>query len=294
MCNKLFIIGNGFDLAHHLETSYSNFREFLQDYNYSDVYEFIQNNCYIDSEWNEFESALGRVDVDNFLSPYQQEMYFDDNEDLTSVSNMIVALEQVFPDIERLRNCFGEWINSIDIDEAEPIEYFEERILQGSNYFLTFNYTDTLEKIYHIPSERILHIHGSLVNEDELQVGHGLPIQTLETYYEDPTNGYGTTSQIDEIHENENRIINSLRKDVPRILSEHISWFSNIAPVDEVYSFGFSYNNIDIPYVQAIVLHSLTEDATWYLHQYVGDKNIDYEHQIRNCGFTGEFLRWGL
>ena len=30
---KLFILGNGFDIAHHIKTEYSDFKRFLENYN---------------------------------------------------------------------------------------------------------------------------------------------------------------------------------------------------------------------------------------------------------------------
>ena len=46
-----------------------------------------------------------------------------------------------------------------------------ERILDSDGYYITFNYTHTLEEIYDIPWEQILHIHGE-VGEDNLELGY--------------------------------------------------------------------------------------------------------------------------
>lgn len=39
---------------------------------------------------------------------------------------------------------------------------FIEQILDSEGYYITFNYTHTLEDIYDIPWEQILHIHGEV------------------------------------------------------------------------------------------------------------------------------------
>lgn len=50
-----------------------------------------------------------------------------------------------------------DWLNSVDISKVIP-----DLMLDKNDKYLTFNYTETLEKIYNIPSQNILHIHGSI------------------------------------------------------------------------------------------------------------------------------------
>lgn len=38
---------------------------------------------------------------------------------------------------------------------------------------MTFNYTNVLEKVYEVDNNRIIHIHGSLGSDENLQVGLG-------------------------------------------------------------------------------------------------------------------------
>lgn len=58
MCRKLFIIGNGFNLAHEVESSYSDFKNFLEG-NYTDTYDFVQTYCRPEMyEWQDFEDSL--------------------------------------------------------------------------------------------------------------------------------------------------------------------------------------------------------------------------------------------
>lgn len=71
---KVYILGNGFDLAHNLATSYWAFRCYLESKNWEylvqleEVYDYypesdiskVRNNL-----WKEFEYQLGEVDVDS-------------------------------------------------------------------------------------------------------------------------------------------------------------------------------------------------------------------------------------
>ena len=46
-----------------------------------------------------------------------------------------------------------------------------EELILPEDYFITFNYTLTLEELYNIPSNHILHIHGKIDDNNELEFG---------------------------------------------------------------------------------------------------------------------------
>ena len=70
---KLYIIGNGFDLAHRLPTQYWDFRTYLENL-YPDFLNSFEQHYYIypkDADeykknllWNSFESNLANIDED--------------------------------------------------------------------------------------------------------------------------------------------------------------------------------------------------------------------------------------
>ena len=64
MKNKLFIIGNGFDLAHNLPTRFDpdfmNFSRKYEQYNFWDLYQTRE-----DSIWSDFENLLSYPDLNN-------------------------------------------------------------------------------------------------------------------------------------------------------------------------------------------------------------------------------------
>ena len=41
MYQTLFIIGNGFDQAHGLRTGYNDFKNYVEEHDYQDVYGFV-------------------------------------------------------------------------------------------------------------------------------------------------------------------------------------------------------------------------------------------------------------
>lgn len=82
---------------------------------------------------------------------------------------------------------------------------FIEQILDSDGYYITFNYTHTLEDIYDIPWEQILHIHGE-VGENNLVLGYTKGNFVPEKYSYD-VRGKGRGSYIEiEIEDFINRI----------------------------------------------------------------------------------------
>ena len=63
---NLIIIGNGFDLAHNLNTRYSDFMEYLWK-NDKEFYDRLTKYIYDEDLWNDFETALGYFDDGELL-----------------------------------------------------------------------------------------------------------------------------------------------------------------------------------------------------------------------------------
>ena len=66
-------------------------------------------------------------------------------------------------------NGFAKWAKSIEISHHKVIS------LNPNSIFLTFNYTDTLEELYAIPENQILHIHGLTSIEKPYYCGASAP-----------------------------------------------------------------------------------------------------------------------
>ncbi len=61
------------------------------------------------------------------------------------------------------RDRFREWVESIDVSKAKPVLDFP-----GAASFITFNYTPTLETVYGVRPCKILHIHGCVLDKNQL------------------------------------------------------------------------------------------------------------------------------
>ena len=180
----LYIIGNGFDLFTGLRTSYADFKHWLQ-HKYIFVYENLKAAYNMDGEWwNNFEVNLGELDIHqyvrNFTSPEKTaeeiiKQIEERNNHLNSTS-LVPDLHIESTCASRLRGlldilqyCFERWVADCQsMITASQYTYIEK----DDSYFINFNYTDTIEWLYKIQDDRVLHIHGRASKHDKLIFGH--------------------------------------------------------------------------------------------------------------------------
>ena len=166
--NTLFIIGNGFDLAHGIKSSYWNFREWLGN-NRSNLIGmmdiFFSNQRDV---WSSIEQALGEYNEESILDYCRPDEEFDYDHSLSSSARVEDSPMTFFqPVLEEFRDAFRDWVDSIEISGIEKVYK-----LNTDSRYLSFNYTDTLETEYGIAQNKITHIHGSRLNDEEYIIGH--------------------------------------------------------------------------------------------------------------------------
>lgn len=165
---KLIICGNGFDRNHGLHTGYCSYRAYLEK-NAPNILEKFElfpflNSRKISEKWKDVEDTL-RINAEAFVQMLNSYQLFESEENVIECGI----------DIEEWMNflfaftgeLFYKWLQEIDITKLIPKREIEE--LFEDAVFITFNYTDTLENVYGISKERIVHIHGNLlqVNQQE-------------------------------------------------------------------------------------------------------------------------------
>lgn len=178
----LIIIGNGFDLYHGLSTSYSDYHDWLLDHDERVVADFesfdYATECLLhessiscksssmeegDRRWSSLEESLG-IEWDDLCYETLEHTRPDLSEDNPGWDDFWVELQVRLEYLKKLtRDRFREWVESIDVSKAKPVLE-----LPDTASFITFNYTPTLEYVYGVLPDRILHIHGSVLNKDEL------------------------------------------------------------------------------------------------------------------------------
>ena len=306
---NLFIVGNGFDLAHGRLTAYSDFHEYLKvtypealhiepSFNISSItlpdgselYEQNEVVAFIidvisraetdGDNWCDIENSLGMLDYDNY---YDDMSYLYDEDDISfNPFHMAYDYEDVSNDFykvtSKIRDLFSEWINTIQISDVRAKKSFEEIIDISNDYFISFNYTRILEDIYRI--NNVFHLHGQ--QNSEIIIGHGVHRNEFESTYT------GTEDTLWEIH-------HALKKDTGKVIEHWGSLFDSLNSVGKIYSHGFSFSDVDLPYIKKICEVINTENITWFLNDYEDDTTRDeYMSRIRRCGYEGEFSVFSL
>lgn len=172
----LYIIGNGFDCAHSMPVCYKCFKHYLESNNgqnaecvccmYYKQKQCTKKDCYLlsllntaitDKEnWSDFEEALAKLDFTVLVDVCSYKS-FDQ-----LIDNFSACLQE----------AFHSWINHIVVPPSECCKFK----FDTSAYFVTFNYTMTLEQMYNIESSKIYHIHcstnGQQSNGEKYVFGH--------------------------------------------------------------------------------------------------------------------------
>lgn len=305
--NKLFIIGNGFDLAHKINSRYEDFRQYLvnrlvsiagnkyRKYDFSDssiitsdyskciendlltILYFLTVADYSDSlEWKDIENAVGKLNYDEFSWLYIDESDIDKeyranwiNEDIFSPYIKILT---------EIPNYFKEWVKQVDISNALANDNIK-KYFDSSDIFLCFNYTSTLEKVYNIDKSNICYIHGNIDSGNEIYFGHGNNL-TYDDYIKfiDNPNYFSVADGYSLIND-------SLRKPVNKIIENNKVFFEKLIDVHEIYSYGFSYSEVDEPYIKEICKY-ISCDSKWYINSYpTEEEKSHYKEVITKCGY---------
>lgn len=302
---SLFIIGNGFDLSHGLKTSYENFHEYLKeeypdsngealvvpepifmpdgDVQYDDDATVNLLMCLINNaepngeKWSDLERSMGYFDFDEAFDFLTEELDEDDEPDMwkNSYNNEDLARNLVEP-VQSIVDYFSEWVDTIDINEEVKIkDDFLKIIDKDNDFFLTFNYTKTLEVLY--KARKVCHIHGE--QGGKLLFGHG---NDTDYYEENMNKNIGSEAPLQEIQY-------ALRKNTEKAIKDNEKFFSSLSEdIDKIYSYGFSFGDVDKIYIEEICNILKTENITWYFNDFEDvNKRQEYEQMIRFCGFKG-------
>ena len=260
---SLYILGNGFDLAHGLKTSYSNFKEWLLIHGRSDVIAELQSVFPAQQDgkyllWSQFEKALtrhNRAAVEGWAwdSLYLATIEEDGKEIVTSGDILDTAISDI------VRNSFSAWVNDIEINGTRIFAF--DRCAK----FITFNYTETLERLYSIPADRILHIHGRAHSNSRIIVGHRMKVDPLSDSFVN-----------NDFRENNSIIQNlidlaDLYKPSEAIIEQNSVFFNSLKGIDAITVFGHSCSDVDRLYFEATAAN-VRSDAKW-LFCYFDERN---------------------
>lgn len=279
---RLYIIGNGFDMHHDIPSGFWDFKSYVED-NDSQLLQMLDEYFDHDSLWNDFERTLAWIDVDtilddatNFLESYGSDDWSDaDHHRYGQEIDRAVGL--VTGD---LFGRFTEWVLQLDIS-VEPIVN-----LVAKSKFLTFNYTLTLEERYGIPKENVFHIHNAIGGDNpNLILGHAREFDEQETYAS--LNDEETDVRVAEGNYAIDQYFRDTHKDSMTLIAENDEYFKGLSDVTEVFVLGHSISDVDIVYFH-VINSSVQKDAVWKVSYYSESKIDELKQALIGVGVPKE------
>lgn len=283
----LFIIGNGFDITHRFKTRYLDFKQWLEStnpqliYKMSEYFPFWADNS--DIWWSNFEANLISIDAPDLIDRNVRENYPDFASDTFRDADYHAAAQETEKEISELYNNIGNafeaWIKQVDI--SSPCLYMK---IPRDAFYLNFNYTDTLESVYNIDQNNILYIHGKTNKDDVLIYGHrgnphdvdkavesyvpqppeNLPVERYEDWYAENSDDYIVESSRGAARS----AIMRLAKDTANIIEQYRVFFGRCTQLDHISIYGFSYSEIDMPYLRTIIVNIDVNKVLFSLYYY--------------------------
>jgi len=278
MSSRLYIIGNGFDIYHGINSRYSNFKDYVED-NDNDLYEMLEEYFDTDSLWSDFEETLAHIDIDtivddaeNYLVSYGAENWSDANHhDYQYEIQRVVDIVT-----KQLKQHFTDWILQLDIPNNPQLT------LDKHSKYLTFNYTDTLESVYNISARNIVYIHNKALNQDSVLIlGHSRNPASSSSY--SGQNDEDTDTRVAEGNYILDEYFNDTYKNTTTLIRDYRDYFNGLSTIKEIFVLGHSISPVDIEYFRT-VRNMVDSDAIWKVSYYGNEQRQENMDKIANLG----------
>lgn len=270
--DTLVIIGNGFDIWQELDTSYYHFQQFYLEHRdeileklhikkfrkknedgstteisdaellYGDPFESVELEYPF---WKTFEASLSMIDSQRL------NLFF--GKEKSELKRMQKCVKNA---IRILTDAFCQWVATFDIDDNETFRAFKKKHnLQdfqfGDNcFFVNFNYTDTLEKRFHIDEDDVFHIHGQCSESDEIIFGHSEHPQMPELALKNLGGRFEGLFHVEQIlYETDKHVQNIIQELLFTLVTSGIQAFD----IKHIFVLGHSFGEADLEYFDFLV-----------------------------------------
>lgn len=299
MIKRLYVIGNGFDRHHDINSSYCDFRAWMCENVRYDA-EDIESLFDCDELWKSFEENLSKLRYDVIARQKTAENppnIADDHFERT----LSDARCEVENDLEgwyaEIRKALPRWVEQLNA--PNPLKRVDLKI--EDSVFLTFNYTKTLEDFYGVPDDVVLHVHGKLGDQwQNLLLGHGGDVDSSyldKTADEGPLEDEEWNAPEPEVMLAESdaiqagyEVVKQWQKPVDAVVGRLDEFFRSLADVDEVFVLGLSFSSVDMAYINRIA-NSIRLDAHWHIsYLSAADASRIKSLEINNRFFTVDLI----
>ena len=278
--SRLIIIGNGFDLHHGLPTSVEDYRAIIEEAGSEELAQAGTGKLQYDSEsapisptdffdqyapkWSTFEENLETIDIGRIEVDYSEG--YDPISDREADREGPIKMREFANKIEEairlpLKQMAQRANSRLDGMSREAYPFHPDDII------ITFNYTDTIEKLYIADAQYpplIHHIHGRASTGDTLIFGHqadtGMPADPLDL-------GLVASELIS--------LVNCLRKETKE---GALSAIIGDEKIGECFVLGHSLSTVDQAYFSRITRE--IGPKTWTISHYNDDPSPEAALQV--------------
>lgn len=288
----LYIVGNGFDLHHGVQSSYSAFGRYLKEVD-ADTYDQLERYFSVyDGFWWQFEAQLAYLNTDSLLDDavaYLPSYGADDWSD-SGHHDYEYELDRVIAAISTtLRLRFSEWVRQLVIPPPTLITSKLLPLRRDARY-LSFNYTDTLQRVYGIPDASVTHIHGAAGKaNDQLVLGHGWARTVADSFNHgiDPESADVRVMGGNEIID---RYFAETFKPTARVIETHQPFFRELSCITKIFIMGHSLSSVDLPYLLELRRHLGNGNVQWQVSFH--ESSEDAEAGMDSLGVDANELRF--
>ena len=264
----LYIIGNGFDIYHGIDSRYSDFKEYLSNHD-KNLYKHVINYLPVEENWSNMEEALAELDAGFLISETEVFLHSYSDEDWSDSyhHDYQYELDRIVSTLSHdLKAEICRWLSQLNIPNHENLDCLTLN-LDKEGLFLNFNYTPTLKSVYQVPEQNILFIHGKCsVENSEIVLGHGWNPEEIPDLNDVPD-----PEDMDPRVMEGNSIIkdyfSSTFKPTNKIIEENKQFFDNLGSASKIYVLGHSLSEVDQPYVQ-VVADCVDSNSLWKVSYY--------------------------
>ena len=272
---RLLIVGNGFDLHHHMKTKYTDYRDYLLSIGEDNIVACFERCDDVAPEyvWNRLEEVVGMLPYEDaycYLTSYGSDEWRDSAHH--DFQYEIDKMTEYWPGLKD--NLIG-WVRSIKYTDEDV---HLQKLISESTCFLSFNYTNTLEVLYDVPKDKITYIHGDASKSEELVLGH----RSDGWYPEWDRANPDEDVRLLEAGEIMDRHFENTKKQIEEIIGKHKNFFVTCCEYDEIYVLGLSYNDTDRMYLREIAMHN--DKAKWSFNWHSIEDRERIGHYAMNLG----------
>ncbi|WP_293670787.1 bacteriophage abortive infection AbiH family protein [uncultured Parabacteroides sp.] len=275
---KLYIIGNGFDLYHHLPSAYCDFREYVKEKD-PFVFGIIEKYFnYTGTFWHAFEINLSELDEFQLIHDILRSLGAGGWDEDALESYETILEYYTIGVFCQLKNYMLDWVKNLNLLPLSR-KYPD---IDLDSLFISFNYTNTLERHFHIHPNQVNYIHGnSQVESCSLILGHDMSESNLDYDVDDNQEGQGKLVV--------RSFLEYSRKPVEKIIKDNQKFWKKLSSINEIIIIGHSLSMVDIPYFKTIATY-VSKKCLWKVSYYNEADAENHVNALKQCGIDVQLI----